>query len=90
MEGAHGATVLSSPGEKPRVMLGARKRLSKQRVVGMEQLPPQGNGHGPKLSELKTMPKPKGFGFWVVLCGARNWTQWPLWVSSNAEYSVIL
>ena len=28
--------------------------------------------------------------FWVVLCGARSWTRWSLWVPSNLEYSVIL
>lgn len=27
---------------------------------------------------------------YLVLCGVRNWTQWPLWVLSNWGYSVIL
>ena len=27
---------------------------------------------------------------WVVLCAARSWTRWSLWVSSNLGYSVIL
>ena len=27
--------------------------------------------------------------FWVVLCGARSWTQWSLWVPSNSSYSTI-
>lgn len=27
---------------------------------------------------------------WVVLCGARGWTWWPLWVPTNLWYSVIL
>jgi len=30
-----------------------------------------------------------GFGFWVVQCGARSWTQ-SSWVPSNSGYSVIL
>lgn len=29
-------------------------------------------------------------GFWVVLCGARSWTWWCLWVTSNLGHSVIL
>ena len=28
--------------------------------------------------------------FWVVLCGARSWTQWSLWVLSNSGYSMTL
>ena len=31
-----------------------------------------------------------GSVFWVVLHGARSWTQWPLWVPSNMGYSVVL
>lgn len=30
-----------------------------------------------------------GFEFWLVLCGVRNWTPWPLWVCSNSGCSVI-
>ena len=30
------------------------------------------------------------FEFLVVLCGARNWNQWSLWVPSNLGYSMIL
>lgn len=28
--------------------------------------------------------------FWMVLCRAKSWTQWSLWVPSNSDYSVIL
>ena len=31
-----------------------------------------------------------GFEFWMVLCGARSWTYWFLWVLSNLGYSMIL
>lgn len=27
---------------------------------------------------------------WMVMCGARAWTQWSLWLSSNMGYSMIL
>jgi len=30
------------------------------------------------------------FGFWVLMCGTRSWTQWFLWIPSNLGYSVIL
>ena len=36
-----------------------------------------------------TIPSDIEFGFWVVLCGARNWT-WSLWVPYNSGYSMIL
>lgn len=28
--------------------------------------------------------------FWMILCGARSWTWWSLWIASNLGYSVIL
>ena len=28
--------------------------------------------------------------FWMILCGARSWIQWSLWVPSNSLYSMIL
>ena len=37
-----------------------------------------------------TMPSDTVFAFGVVLCGARGWTWWPLWVPSNLRYSMIV
>ena len=35
---------------------------------------PEGGGHGPELDSrrLWRLPSDIGFGFWVVLCGARS------------------
>ena len=30
-----------------------------------------------------------GSDFWVLLCEARSWTRWSLWIPSNSGYSVI-
>jgi len=46
----------------------------------------QGSGDGPQLPEFKKhLDK-----FWVVLCGARDWTQRSLWILSFLRYSMIL
>lgn len=63
---------------------GYGEKVLHQRVVGMEQAA-QDSGHGLELPELRDT----GFGFWVVPCGARSWTQRSLWVSSKSEYPVI-
>lgn len=28
--------------------------------------------------------------FWIIQCGAGNWTQWSFWVLSNSGYTLIL
>ena len=46
-----------------------------QQAVGMEQAA-QGSGHGPKCHSSRsiwTALSDIGFGFWVVLCGAKGW-----------------
>ena len=60
-----------------------------QRTVGREQTA-QGSGHGTELLELREhLDSVLRYRVWVVLLGARRWTQQPLWVSSNSEYSVL-
>ena len=50
-----------------------------QRAMGMDQ-PAQGSGHSPSPAEVQGVfgqhfHSDMGFGFWVVLHGARSWTQ---------------
>ena len=62
-----------------------QKKVLHQGVEDMEQAH-QGSGDGPQLPEFKKhLDK-----FWVVLCGARDWTQRSLWILSFLRYSMIL
>lgn len=40
--------------------------------------------------DVKTPLSDIGSNFWVVLCGARTWIPWSLWVLPNYEHSMIL
>lgn len=53
---------------------------------------PQSCGYGPKLLEFKKslkMLSEKWFQFWVVLYGARGWTE-SFWVPSDFGHSIVL
>jgi len=53
----------------------------------------QGSGPGPECQSsgsTGTSLSYIGFRFWVLLCGARRWTQCSLWVFSSSGYSVVL
>ena len=53
----------------------------------------QRGGHSPELLEYKehldSTLRHRAW-IWVVLCGVRSWTWWPLWVPFNLGYSTIL
>jgi len=68
--------------------VGIRERVLHQRVVEMHQVP-HGNGHSPQVARAqKHLDSTLRLEFWAVLHGARSWTQWSFWVSSNSEYSM--
>ena len=37
-----------------------------------------------------TLFSDNGFGFWMVSCAAKSWSQWTLWVPSNLGYFMLL
>ena len=75
-----------------RVMLGVRKRFWTRGWQAHNRLP---RAVGTALScwssrSIWTALSDIGFECWMVLYGARSWTQWSLLVPSNLRFSVIL
>ena len=63
-----------------------------QRAVGTEQLPRAVVAAPSCWTSRSTWTALSALwsNFWVVLCGARSWTQWSLQIPSNSSYSTIL
>lgn len=52
---------------------------------------PQVSGHGMELLEFKRyLNSALRHMAWLMLCGAKSWTRWSLWVPSSGGYSMIL
>lgn len=59
---------------------GGYREVLPQRVVGI----------APSCCSLGSVWTAPSGHFWAMLCGAKGWTQWSLWVPSNSGDSVIL
>jgi len=74
------------------IQMGYQGKVLHQRAVGMERAA-QGCGHPLSCQSARSVWTPLseiGFGFSLVVHGARSWTQWSLQVPSNSGYSMIL
>ena len=78
---------------------GMDLRQGRGRLDIRESSSPEIGGHGtgcpgqwaqPQVPEFKERFSDIEFVFCVVLCGARSWTRWSLWVTCSSGYSTIL
>lgn len=72
-----------------RVRLGVRKKFIQGVAGHWNRIPTMQHSYPgcQSLRSIWTMLSDIGFEFWVFPCGARSWTLWSLWVSSNLVYS---
>lgn len=54
-----------------RIQIGRDSSLKGGRAVAQASGPVASSGRS-----VWIMPSDGGFGFWVVVCGARSWTRW--------------